>query len=109
MAYGIRLNVEAVFWRAAMEYYETAEKSVEKIDHFGETINGYSTHDVLASACMAVVCFAICVEAAINCVWSEVVSPKFPNDRNRKRGMRSNSVNEKLDDISEVGDEQYNR
>lgn len=111
MAYGFRLNVEAVYWREAMKYCETAKERVVERDHRDPisaadgTFNGYSNDDALAPACMAVVCFAICVEATVNYVWNEVAGPKYPNDRSRKKALRTYTIPEKLNDISELHDE----
>jgi hypothetical protein len=110
MAYGFRLNVEAVYWREAIKHFETAKESVVERDHcdpitnVDSTFKGYSNDDALAPACMAVVCFAICVEAAVNYVWNEVVSPKYPNDRGRKKALRTYHVTDKISDISELHD-----
>lgn len=108
MAYGFRLNLEAVYWREAMQYFETAKENVVEREHRDpmtavvSTFKGYSNHDALAPACMAVVCFAICLEAAANYVWNEVVGPKYPNDRGRKKALKTYKIDEKLKDISEL-------
>ncbi len=108
MAYGFRLNVEAVFWQAAIGHLENAKNSVVEREHRDPVaaektyFNGFSSDDALGPACMAVVCLAICVEASVNYAWNQVAGPKYPSERSRKKALRNLSITEKLDDIVEL-------
>ena len=101
MAYGHRLNAEDVFFRMAEEHFDRAERERGRVqDTDGEgtedlSFEGYNTENGLAFAAIAVVGWAIGVEAFVNLVWNKTMASAFPSKSLSAFSQRALGVSEK--------------
>ena len=104
MSYGYRLNAEQIFFRLADESFEKAEQTaapIEDADMKGNPLSfvGYPTDEGLASAVLAVVGWAACLESFVNLAWNKSIGEKLPSPRINRQLLKSLSTLDKAKEI----------
>lgn len=104
MSYGYRLNAEQVFFRLAEESFAKAEQdagSIEDTDkkRIAKSFIGYPTDEGLASAALAVVGWAACLESFVNLAWNKAIGAKLPSPRINRQLLKSLSTLEKAKEL----------
>lgn len=103
MTYGYRLNVEDVFFRMADREYERALAGMDELanglDRGGSPrlFVGPASDESAASCVLAVVGWAVGLEAFVNQVWNLSVAPRIPTVSLRKKLLRTLSTPEKIE------------